>query len=134
MSQLSTKRSRQFLALGGGLIVLSVIIIITTYGSGPYFPPPLIFTWPTLILGGAFVGYGVAGVASKGDLRTLRISLAVVVGILGWVLQIWITSVINPAVDLIRSIGNGYLTSLSVAVIVVILIEVSISRLSSQRS
>lgn len=120
--------------MGSGLIVLSVIIIITTYGSGPYFPSPLIFTWPTLILGGAFVGFGVAGVSSKGDLRPLRVGLAGVVGIMGWILQIWITSIINPAVDLIRSIENGYLTSISVAAIVVILIEVSISRLSSRRS
>lgn len=124
MSRWTPKNAWITIAIGGTLVVLSMLLFFTIYGSGPTFPPSQVYTWPLSVIGGVLVGYAVADLASVGDGRLPRIGLALVGGTVAWTGQLVIQALVNPAVDFHLSDTSDYLIGLAIAGVVVALLEV----------
>lgn len=128
MGPMNALRRPSVLALASILVVLSVGLLYNAYGSppsGPYFPPPTLLTWPMLTLGGGLFGYAVADRVSTEDRRLPRISLVFVSAIVGWTGNIWITSSLLPPRPFLATIENTYRIGITLAAIVVVLVELS---------
>lgn len=123
MNRGSSRKSWLKLAIGGALVISSMLIFYTTYGSGPTFPPVQFYTWPVTVVGGIVVGYAVAELAAFGDRHLLRIGLALVGGMIAWTGQLVIQSFVNPAITFSPADVMNYRIGLAIAVFVVVIVE-----------
>lgn len=117
--------TRRDIPLGGGVItVISWISFVTIYGAGPTFPP--FYTWPSAVIGGVIIGYGIADFLSLGRWRSLKIGIALVCGTLAWTVQLAIQASQSTAVDLLPGAPSSIAVGLILAAVIVSLNEVRV--------
>lgn len=99
MSRGTSQKAWFTFAIGGALVILSMLTFYTIYGSGPSFPPSQFYTWPMSVVGGVFVGYAVADLASIGDGQLQGIGLALEGGTVAWTGQLAIQAFESSAIE-----------------------------------
>lgn len=124
MSRWTPKNAWITIAIGGALVIVSMLLFSTMYGSGPTFPPSQVYTWPMAVVGGVLTGYAVAELAAIGDSQLHRIGLALVGGTVAWTGQLAIQAFESSAIEFLSGGPTGIAVGFVIAAVVVALVEV----------